>query len=403
MDLRAGGSALLSSLVTELAWLALFFPLPLMMGASAAIPRDWSVLQVYIAIAILVGVSAAIPVLALVYQTVRRELMALAREPDQAVRTYRALPTIPGPGPTPMRLAIRRGFLLAPVSFILALVAGLLPETSLSFLGLGLRPPAVSLGTMLIQAQNPSVVAMHLWLVAPGVVLVIAMAAFWAIARPFARMQRATVEAEQAAAAVQGQTEAVPAYAGLKERWGALTIDGTIILAISLAVAAFEFSLISAVLTLGGLVYVFVMLSGFGRSLGGRAAGIKVVRSDGQPVGLRRGLLRAVVGAVSIFVTLGLGFYLIAFDGRKRALSDVLAGTVVIRTASAAQGQPETAPAYAGFGQRWWALTIDGTIILSLTLAVAAFESPLIAAVLTLGGLRIHFRRTERIETHIGG
>ena len=57
-----------------------------------------------------------------------------------------------------------------------------------------------------------------------------------------------------------------------------------------------------------------------------------MVRSDRQPVGLRRGLLRAVIGAVSTVVTLGLGFFLIAFDGRKRALYDMLAGTVVIRT-----------------------------------------------------------------------
>ena len=57
-----------------------------------------------------------------------------------------------------------------------------------------------------------------------------------------------------------------------------------------------------------------------------------MVRSDGEPLGLRRGLLRAVIGVVSAVVTLGLGFYLTAFDGKKRALYDVLAGTVVIRT-----------------------------------------------------------------------
>ena len=52
--------------------------------------------------------------------------------------------------------------LIAAVS--IAIPGMILGEIALSFLGLGLRPPAVSYGIMLQQAQNPQVVALYPWL-----------------------------------------------------------------------------------------------------------------------------------------------------------------------------------------------------------------------------------------------
>ena len=53
----------------------------------------------------------------------------------------------------------------------------ILAETSLSFLGLGLRPPVVSWGVLLQEAQNIRAVATAPWLLAPGVAIIIAVLA----------------------------------------------------------------------------------------------------------------------------------------------------------------------------------------------------------------------------------
>ena len=55
----------------------------------------------------------------------------------------------------------------------LSIPAMIVNETSLSFLGLGLRPPAISYGVMLQEAQNVQTMAKAPWLMLPGLVLVI--------------------------------------------------------------------------------------------------------------------------------------------------------------------------------------------------------------------------------------
>jgi peptide/nickel transport system permease protein len=54
----------------------------------------------------------------------------------------------------------------------------ILGETSLSFLGLGLRPPAVSWGVLLQQAQNIRAVSIYPWLMIPGLWVVVVVLAF---------------------------------------------------------------------------------------------------------------------------------------------------------------------------------------------------------------------------------
>jgi peptide/nickel transport system permease protein len=60
----------------------------------------------------------------------------------------------------------------------LALPAMIISETSLSFLGLGLRPPAISWGVLLQQAQNVQTVALSPWLMLPAVPVIVAVLAF---------------------------------------------------------------------------------------------------------------------------------------------------------------------------------------------------------------------------------
>ena len=77
----------------------------------------------------------------------------------------------------------------------------------------------------------------------------------------------------------------------------------------------------------------FVVLAGLsGRTLGKWLAGLRVVRKDGERLGYARSLVRHVLGYALTALTLGLGFLLAAFNSRGRALHDLIAGTVVVRS-----------------------------------------------------------------------
>ncbi|MBM4459558.1 MAG: ABC transporter permease, partial [Chloroflexi bacterium] len=60
----------------------------------------------------------------------------------------------------------------------LAIPAMIISETALSFLGLGLRPPAVSWGVLLQDAQNVQALAISPWLVIPTLPVVVVILAF---------------------------------------------------------------------------------------------------------------------------------------------------------------------------------------------------------------------------------
>ena len=64
------------------------------------------------------------------------------------------------------------------VSITLSVPGMILGETSLSFLGLGLRAPLVSWGVLLQRAQNVNAVILHPWLLIPGIFVVITVLAF---------------------------------------------------------------------------------------------------------------------------------------------------------------------------------------------------------------------------------
>lgn len=54
----------------------------------------------------------------------------------------------------------------------------ILSETSLSFLGIGIRPPAVSWGVLLQEAQNLRAVAHSPWVLSPGLAVVLVVLCF---------------------------------------------------------------------------------------------------------------------------------------------------------------------------------------------------------------------------------
>ena len=84
-------------------------------------------------------------------------------------------------------------------------------------------------------------------------------------------------------------------------------------------------AIVVAALNLG----VLPGLTGF--TIGKWAAGLRILQQDGSEIGIGRALLRHFVGYPLSFITLGLGFLIIAFTSRGRGLHDLIAGTVVVR------------------------------------------------------------------------
>ena len=70
-------------------------------------------------------------------------------------------------------------------------------------------------------------------------------------------------------------------------------------------------------------------LTGF--TIGKWAAGLRLLRANGSPIGIGRAFVRHFVGYPVSFVTLGLGFLMVAFTSRGRGLHDLIAGTIVVR------------------------------------------------------------------------
>ena len=144
--------------------------IPLWMGLAAALPRDWTILQVYFAITIIISLLGWTELA----RVVRGRFLAM-REEDFVVSARLV-------GCTELRTI----FVHMVPSFMshiiaattLALPAMIISETALSFLGLGLRPPAISWGVLLQQAQNVQMVAISPWLMLPAVPVIVAVMAF---------------------------------------------------------------------------------------------------------------------------------------------------------------------------------------------------------------------------------
>jgi peptide/nickel transport system permease protein len=63
-------------------------------------------------------------------------------------------------------------------SITLAVPGMIMSETSLSFLGLGLRSPVISWGVLRQEAQNIQTVALFPWLLIPGAAVILIVLAF---------------------------------------------------------------------------------------------------------------------------------------------------------------------------------------------------------------------------------
>jgi len=144
--------------------------IPLWMGLGAAIPITWSPLRIYFSITVILSLLAWTGLA----RVVRGRFLAL-REEDFVKAAQVA-------GASEGRIIFRHmvpsftSHIIA--SLTLAIPGMILAETSLSFLGLGLKPPVNSWGVLLQEAQNVRAVSTAPWLMIPALAIVIIVLAF---------------------------------------------------------------------------------------------------------------------------------------------------------------------------------------------------------------------------------
>ena len=144
--------------------------IPLWMALAAAMPQEWPPLRVYFGITVILSFLGWTGLA----RVVRGRFLTL-REEDFVMAARLA-------GASEMRIIITHmvpSFLSHIIASITLAIPGMiLSETSLSFLGLGLRPPVISWGVLLQEAQNVRTVAMAPWLLAPGVAVIITVLSY---------------------------------------------------------------------------------------------------------------------------------------------------------------------------------------------------------------------------------
>jgi peptide/nickel transport system permease protein len=144
--------------------------IPIWLAIGAALPTSWSPLRVFFVITLVLSMLSWTSLA----RVVRGRFLSL-REEDFVMAARFA-------GASEGRIIFRH---MVPsfLSHIIATLSLSIPqiiifETSLSFLGLGLRAPVISWGTLLQEAQNIQTVALSPWLLYPGLVVIVAVLAF---------------------------------------------------------------------------------------------------------------------------------------------------------------------------------------------------------------------------------
>jgi peptide/nickel transport system permease protein len=142
------------------------FPyIPLVMALSAALPQDWSSLKIYFFITLILS-SVGWTDLG---RQVRSKVLSLKNE------DFITAARLSG---TSELVIITRHVIPSFMSHIIASISlgfplMILGETSLSFLGIGLRPPIISWGVLLNEAQNVHTLSQAPWLLIPGIFVMV--------------------------------------------------------------------------------------------------------------------------------------------------------------------------------------------------------------------------------------
>jgi peptide/nickel transport system permease protein len=144
--------------------------IPLWMGLSAALPNDWPVINVYFGITIILSLVSWTGMA----RVVRGRFLAM-REEDFVLAARLG-------GSSQMRIILVHmvpSFLSHIIASLTLSIPGMiLSETGLSFIGLGLRPPAISWGVLLQEAQNVAAIALAPWVFWPAAAVILAVLCF---------------------------------------------------------------------------------------------------------------------------------------------------------------------------------------------------------------------------------
>jgi peptide/nickel transport system permease protein len=144
--------------------------IPLWMALSAALPANWPIVRMYFAITIILSLIGW----TWMARVVRGRFLAM-REED-FVLSARLV------GSGELRIILRHmlpsflSYIIA--SLTLAVPSMILAETGLSYIGLGLRAPAISWGVLLREAQNVRSLVLAPWVLTPALAVIIAILAF---------------------------------------------------------------------------------------------------------------------------------------------------------------------------------------------------------------------------------
>jgi peptide/nickel transport system permease protein len=144
--------------------------LPLWMALSVALPPTWSVVQAYFGIVVilsLVGWTGLARVVRGKFLSLREEDFVMAAQLNGATEGIIIFKHL---------LPLFYSHIIA--SLTLSVPGMIIGETALSFIGLGLQPPAVSWGVLLKDSQKIRVLAEAPWLLIPGAFVILAILAF---------------------------------------------------------------------------------------------------------------------------------------------------------------------------------------------------------------------------------
>lgn len=144
--------------------------IPLIMALAAALPADLPVVQLYFGITVLLSFVGWTGLA----RVVRGRFLSL-REEDFVMAARLS-------GASEQRIILRHmlpSFLSHIIASLTLSIPGIiLSETGLSFIGLGLRPPAISWGVLLQDAQKVKTVALAPWLLIPALAVILTVLAF---------------------------------------------------------------------------------------------------------------------------------------------------------------------------------------------------------------------------------
>ena len=144
-------------------------PIPIWLALSASLPRTWPVTWTYFAITVILALLG--------WTRLAREVRGrfLSLREEDFVTAARLV------GANRSRVIFSHmvpsftSHIIAAVTLAIPLM--ILNETFLSFLGLGMRPPAISWGVMLQEAQNLQSVVNAPWLLIPGLFVIVTVLA----------------------------------------------------------------------------------------------------------------------------------------------------------------------------------------------------------------------------------